>query len=110
VIFYADTYADTLIRFDGSIHRIISKCISCIVRLWLHAQLSTLTPFPELILQPLDQVQTCRVLMSAGKEADSAEMARAHSAVSAEQVSGTYQKISICIRGIAKLIFSILYL
>ena len=42
-------------------------------------------------------------------EADSAEMARAHSAVSAEQVSETYQEKSTCIRGIAKLIFSILY-
>ena len=48
--------------------------------------------------------------MSAGQEADSAEMARAHSAVSAEQVSETYQYVSACIIGIAKLIFSILYL
>jgi len=33
------------------------------------------------------------VLMSAGKKADSPEMARAHSATSAEQVSQTYQEI-----------------
>ena len=57
---------------------------------------NTLYSYCELMVYYRDHrygypLATCRVLMSAGKKADSPEMARAHSAISAEQVSQKYQ-------------------
>ena len=88
--------------------------MSCIVR--LSAAVASCTAFNAhtdpsthtAVLGPGADLQSVDVSWPGGRFGR--EMARAHSAVSAEQVSEMYQNVSACIIGIAKLIFSILYL